>query len=174
MKLESLILVNWGSLRPGEYPMGNMTLLTGPTGSGKSTLLDALQTGMTAAYQNVFNYNPSQDETTQSARNGKTKRTLWSYIVGAEGDEGARGETARQRRRRRAGAAGWPGTPGGLPGTAPFAPAAGQAKVKRATDSRPWWPPRLGLTARVTAAKPLRNTLRSSSSMMLPWRSMTW
>ena len=94
MKLESLILVNWGSLRPGEYPMGNMTLLTGPTGSGKSTLLDALQTGMTAAYQNVFNYNPGQDETTQSARNGKTKRTLWSYIVGAEDNLFARPDGA--------------------------------------------------------------------------------
>jgi energy-coupling factor transporter ATP-binding protein EcfA2 len=84
MKLEKLILVNWGSLRAGEYPMGNLTLLTGPTGSGKSTMLDALQTVMTAAYQNIFSYNPGQDETTQTARNGKTKRTLWSYIVGAE------------------------------------------------------------------------------------------
>lgn len=84
MKLEKLILVNWGSLRSGEYPMGNLTLLTGPTGSGKSTMLDALQTVMTAAHQNIFSYNPGQDETTQTARNGKTKRTLWSYIVGAE------------------------------------------------------------------------------------------
>ena len=41
MKLSKLILVNWGSLRSDEYPIGNMTLLTGPTGSGKSTLLDA-------------------------------------------------------------------------------------------------------------------------------------
>lgn len=94
MKLESLILVNWGSLRPGEYPMGNMTLLTGPTGSGKSTMLDALQTGMTAVYQHIFSYNPGQDETTQSARNGKTKRTLWSYIVGAEDNLFARPDGA--------------------------------------------------------------------------------
>lgn len=84
MKLDRLILVNWGSLRSDEYPMGNMSLLTGPTGSGKSTMLDALQTVMTAVHQNIFSYNPGQDETTQSARNGKTKRTLWSYIVGAE------------------------------------------------------------------------------------------
>lgn len=94
MKLESLILVNWGSLRPGEYPMGNMTLLTGPTGSGKSTMLDALQTGMTAVYQHIFSYNPGQDETNQSARNGKTKRTLWSYIVGAEDNLFARPDGA--------------------------------------------------------------------------------
>lgn len=94
MKLESLILVNWGSLRPGEYPMGNMTLLTGPTGSGKSTMLDALQTGMTAVYQHIFSYNPGQVETTQSARNGKTKRTLWSYIVGAEDNLFARPDGA--------------------------------------------------------------------------------
>ncbi|MBM5571098.1 MULTISPECIES: SbcC/MukB-like Walker B domain-containing protein [Deefgea] len=94
MKLESLILINWGSLRPGEYPMGNMTLLTGPTGSGKSTMLDALQTGMTAVYQHIFSYNPGQDETHQSARNGKTKRTLWSYIVGAEDNLFARPDGA--------------------------------------------------------------------------------
>lgn len=94
MKLESLILVNWGSLRPGEYPMGNMTLLTGPTGSGKSTMLDALQTGMTAVYQHIFSYNPGQDETNQSARNGKTKRTLWSYITGAEDNLFARPDGA--------------------------------------------------------------------------------
>ena len=84
MKLEKLILVNWGALRSDEYPMGNMTLLTGSTGSGKSTLLDALQTVMTAAYQNIFNYNPGQDEVTQNSRSSKSKRTLWSYIVGAE------------------------------------------------------------------------------------------
>ncbi|PUA17024.1 ATP-binding protein [Glaciimonas sp. PCH181] len=84
MKLEKLILVNWGALTTQEYPMGNMTLLTGPTGSGKSTMLDALQTVMTAVYQNIFSYNPGQDESSQSTRNGKTKRTLASYIVGAE------------------------------------------------------------------------------------------
>jgi len=84
MKLDKLILVNWGALRTQEYPMGNMSLLTGPTGSGKSTMLDALQTVMTAVYQNIFSYNPGQDETNQASRNGKTKRTLWSYVVGAE------------------------------------------------------------------------------------------
>lgn len=84
MKLEKLILVNWGALRSDEYPMGNMTLLTGSTGSGKSTMLDALQTVMTAAYQNIFNYNPGQDESSQTSRSGKSKRTLWSYITGAE------------------------------------------------------------------------------------------
>lgn len=84
MKLEKQILVNWGALRSDEYPMGNMTLLTGSTGSGKSTMLDALQTVMTAAYQNIFNYNPGQDEVSQNSRSSKSKRTLWSYITGAE------------------------------------------------------------------------------------------
>ena len=94
MKLDKLILVNWGSLRSDEYPMGNMTLLTGPTGSGKSTLLDALQTVMTAAHQNIYSYNPGQDETTQTSRGGKSKRTLWSYIVGAEDNLFARPDGA--------------------------------------------------------------------------------
>lgn len=94
MKLDRLILVNWGALCSDEYPMGNMTLLTGPTGSGKSTLIDALQTVMTAVHQNIFNYNPGQDETSQGARNGKTKRTLWSYIVGAEDNLFARPDGA--------------------------------------------------------------------------------
>lgn len=94
MKLDKLVLMNWGALRSGEYPMGSMTLLTGPTGSGKSTMLDALQTVMTAAHQNLFSYNPGQDETNQGTRNGKTKRTLWSYIVGAEDNLFARPEGA--------------------------------------------------------------------------------
>lgn len=84
MKLDRLVLVNWGQIRPGEYEMGDMTLLTGQTGSGKSTLLDALQTVMTAAYPGIYNYNPGQDEVTQGQRRGKTKRTLESYVVGAE------------------------------------------------------------------------------------------
>lgn len=84
MKLDRLILVNWGQIRSGDYDMGDMTLLTGQTGSGKSTMLDALQTVMTAAYQGIFNYNPGQDEVSQGQRRGKTKRTLESYVVGAE------------------------------------------------------------------------------------------
>jgi len=94
VKLEKLILVNWGALRSDEYPMGNMTLLTGSTGSGKSTMLDALQTVMTAAYQNIFNYNPGQDEVSQNSRSSKSKRTLWSYITGAEDNLFARPDGA--------------------------------------------------------------------------------
>lgn len=84
MKLDRLVLVNWGQLRPGNFDMGDMTLLTGETGSGKSTMLDGLQTIMTAANKGIMNYNPGQDEVTQGQRKGKTKRTLESYIVGAE------------------------------------------------------------------------------------------
>lgn len=84
MKLDRLVLVNWGQLRPGNFEMGDMTLLTGETGSGKSTMLDALQTVMTAANKGIMNYNPGQDEVTQGQRRGKTKRTLESYVVGAE------------------------------------------------------------------------------------------
>ena len=84
MKLDRLVLVNWGQLRPGDYEMSNMTLLTGPTGVGKSTMLDGLQTVMTAAYQGIAAYNPGQDEVQQNQRRGKTKRTLESFICGAE------------------------------------------------------------------------------------------
>jgi energy-coupling factor transporter ATP-binding protein EcfA2 len=84
MKLDRLVLVNWGQLRPGNYDIGDMTLLTGPTGSGKSTMLDGLQTIMTAAYAGIVAYNPGQDEVQQGQRRGKTKRTLESFVVGAE------------------------------------------------------------------------------------------
>ncbi|RTL26923.1 MAG: AAA family ATPase [Burkholderiales bacterium] len=84
MKLDRLVLVNWGQLPPGDYELGNMTLLTGPTGAGKSTMLDALQTVMTASYQGIVAYNPGQEETHGTGRRGKTKRTLESFICGAE------------------------------------------------------------------------------------------
>ncbi|WP_306552854.1 ATP-binding protein [Acidovorax sp.] len=84
MKLDRLILVNWGQIPSGDYDMGDMTLLTGETGSGKSTLLDGLQTVMTAAYSGILNFNPGQDEVTQGQRRGKTKRSVESYVVGAE------------------------------------------------------------------------------------------
>jgi hypothetical protein len=84
MKLDRLVLVNWGQLPPGDYDLGNMTLLTGPTGAGKSTMLDGLQTVMTASYQGIVAYNPGQEETHGTSRRGKTKRTLESFICGAE------------------------------------------------------------------------------------------
>ncbi|WP_028731312.1 SbcC/MukB-like Walker B domain-containing protein [Pandoraea sp. E26] len=84
MKLDRLVLVNWGQLQPGNYELGNMTLLTGPTGAGKSTMLDGLQTIMTAAYQGIVAYNPGQEEVQQNHRRGKSKRTLESFVVGAE------------------------------------------------------------------------------------------
>ncbi|MNX22060.1 hypothetical protein D3C86_520300 [compost metagenome] len=84
MKLDRLVLVNWGQLQPGNYELGNMTLLTGPTGAGKSTMLDGLQTIMTAAYQGIVAYNPGQEEVQQNQRRGKSKRTLESFVVGAE------------------------------------------------------------------------------------------
>lgn len=84
MKLDRLVLVNWGQLQPGNYELGNMTLLTGPTGAGKSTMLDGLQTIMTAAYQGIVAYNPGQEEVQQNRRRGKSKRTLESFVVGAE------------------------------------------------------------------------------------------
>ncbi|MGB6053756.1 MAG: SbcC/MukB-like Walker B domain-containing protein [Burkholderiaceae bacterium] len=84
MKLDRLILVNWGQMSPGDYDMGDLTLLTGETGSGKSTMLDGLQTVMTAGFRGILNYNPGQEEVSQGQRSGKSKRTIESYVVGAE------------------------------------------------------------------------------------------
>lgn len=84
MKLDCMVLINWGQLRPGDYEIANLTLLTGPTGAGKTTLLDGLQTIMTAAYQGIVLYNPGQEEVQYGKRKGKTKRTLESFVVGAE------------------------------------------------------------------------------------------
>lgn len=95
MKLDRLILVNWGQIPSGDYEMGDMTLLTGETGSGKSTLLDGLQTVMTAAYSGILNFNPGQDEVTQGQRRGKTKRSVESYVVGAEYSKFSRPEGAQ-------------------------------------------------------------------------------
>lgn len=94
MKLEKLILVNWGALESKEYLMSNMVILTGMSGGGKSTMLDALQTVMTAAYGNISSYNPAQRAQDQNARGGMTKRTLPSYIVGAEDNLYARPQGA--------------------------------------------------------------------------------
>jgi hypothetical protein len=94
VKIKKIIALSWGLVQDREYDMGDATMLSGPTGAGKSTLIDALQTVMTAARQGAFSYNPGQDETTQGSRSGKSKRTLASYIVGAEDNLFARPEGA--------------------------------------------------------------------------------
>lgn len=94
MKIKKIIALSWGLVQDREYDMGDATILTGPTGAGKSTLIDALQTVMTAARQGAFSYNPGQDEISQNSRSGKSKRTLASYIVGAEDNLFARPEGA--------------------------------------------------------------------------------
>nr|WP_281354590.1 SbcC/MukB-like Walker B domain-containing protein [Pseudomonas akapageensis] len=78
-----MILGNWGQIEPGDYQLGDMTLLTGGSGAGKSTFLDALQMLMTAGYKGILHFNPAQGEVTQDQRQ-KTKRNLESYVVGAE------------------------------------------------------------------------------------------
>jgi hypothetical protein len=87
MYLKRAITVNWGNLPAEELEFGPVNLFSGGNGSGKTTAADALQTLMTAAYDNLFTYNPGQDETTQRGRGGKQVRTLASYILGC--DDGA-------------------------------------------------------------------------------------
>lgn len=90
MFCKKAILVNWGNIPPLEFDFGPVNLFSGGNGSGKTTAADALQSLMTAAHENLFNYNPGQDETTQRGRGGKQVRTLASYILGCDDGSYAR------------------------------------------------------------------------------------
>ncbi|WP_432257699.1 SbcC/MukB-like Walker B domain-containing protein [Cupriavidus sp. TMH.W2] len=82
MKLEKLILVNWGFVMSREYPFGDTTLLSGSTGVGKSSFQDAIQLVMTGGKQHINVFNSAQDESGASRAGGKVRRTLASYAVG--------------------------------------------------------------------------------------------
>ncbi len=90
MFLKRFIYVNWGNLPNSEFEFGPINLLSGGNGSGKTTAADAIQTIMTAAHENLFQYNPGQDETTQRGRGGKRVRTLASYVLGCDDGSYAR------------------------------------------------------------------------------------
>jgi energy-coupling factor transporter ATP-binding protein EcfA2 len=92
MFLRRFIFVNWGNIPNGEFEFGPVNLFSGANGSGKTTAADALQTIMTAAHENLFHYNPGQEETTQRGRGGKRVRTLASYILGCDDGSYARVE----------------------------------------------------------------------------------
>ena len=85
MYIGSIVVRNWANLPDKVYHPGMLTLITGSNGSGKTTLADAVQTVMSAAYHNLFQYNPGQDEVKHGSRK-KTKRTLANYALGC--DEG--------------------------------------------------------------------------------------
>ncbi|MCG6969399.1 MAG: hypothetical protein LJE85_06490 [Gammaproteobacteria bacterium] len=90
MFLKKFIFVNWGNIPNLEFDFGPINLFSGGNGSGKTTAADALQTIMTAAHENLFQYNPGQDETTQRGRGGKRVRTLGSYVLGCDDGSYAR------------------------------------------------------------------------------------
>lgn len=90
MFLKKFIYVNWGNIPHLEFDFGPINLLSGGNGSGKTTAADAIQTIMTAAHENLFQYNPGQDETTQRGRGGKRVRTLASYVLGCDDGSYAR------------------------------------------------------------------------------------
>ncbi|MCG8317513.1 MAG: hypothetical protein MI976_30215 [Pseudomonadales bacterium] len=84
MYIKKAIYVNWGNIPQLEFEFGPRNLFSGGNGSGKTTAADGIQTLMTAAHENLFNYNPGQDETTQRGRGGKQVRTLASYVLGCD------------------------------------------------------------------------------------------
>lgn len=89
MFLKKFVYVNWGNIPATDFEFGPINLLSGGNGSGKTTAADAIQTIMTAAHDNLFNYNPGQDEATQKGR-GKQVRTLASYVLGCDDGSYAR------------------------------------------------------------------------------------
>lgn len=90
MFCKKMIYVNWGNIPHLEFDFGPVNLFSGGNGSGKTTAADGIQTLMTAAYENLFTYNPGQDETTQRGRGGKQVRTTESYILGCDDGSYAR------------------------------------------------------------------------------------
>lgn len=137
MYLKKFIYVNWGNIPHAEFDFGPVNLLSGGNGSGKTTAADAIQTVMTAAHDNLFHFNPGQDESSQRGRGGKQVRTLASYVLGC--DDGA---YARPQACDGYLAAVFYPTPGedGEPFTAllamrAFVETAGQQKIARLDDS---------------------------------------
>jgi energy-coupling factor transporter ATP-binding protein EcfA2 len=92
MFLKKFVFVNWGNVPNCEFDIGPVSLFSGANGSGKTTAADAIQTVMTAAHENLFHYNPGQDENTQRGRGGKRVRTLASYVLGCDDGSYARTE----------------------------------------------------------------------------------
>src|SRR5690606_15451904 len=92
MFLKRLVLLRWGNIPDGEFEFGPVSLFSGANGSGKTTAADAIQTIMTAAHENLYHYNPGQEEPTQRGRGGKRVRTLASYVLGCDDGSYARTE----------------------------------------------------------------------------------
>ena len=90
MFLKKFIFVNWGNIPNLEFEPGPVNLFSGGNGSGKTTAADAIQTIMTAAHENLFHYNPGQDETSQRGRGGKRVRSQASYVLGCDDGSYAR------------------------------------------------------------------------------------
>lgn len=83
MKIKKIITINWANLENREYMLDDLVFLTGQTGVGKSTFLDAIQTALTAAYNNIVNYNAGQDESDKKSKH-KEYRKLEGYILGED------------------------------------------------------------------------------------------
>lgn len=90
MFLKRFVFINWGNIPSIEFEFGPINLFSGGNGSGKTTAADAIQTVMTAAHENLFQFNPGQDETTQRGAGGKRVRTLSSYVLGCDDGSFAR------------------------------------------------------------------------------------
>lgn len=84
MKIDKLILLNWGVLNDGEFIFDRITSITGETGVGKSSIGDAIQTIMGAALESIITYNAGQDESHQGKKKNRERRSHAGYVAGED------------------------------------------------------------------------------------------
>jgi hypothetical protein len=81
MIMKQVTALNWGQLPIGDVHLTEVVLLGGESGAGKTSFIDAVIGVMTGNELRFAKYNSAQAETASSK---KTKRTVASYILGAD------------------------------------------------------------------------------------------
>jgi energy-coupling factor transporter ATP-binding protein EcfA2 len=81
MMMKQVTALNWGQLPIGDVHLTEVVLLGGESGAGKTSFIDAVIGVMTGNELRFAKYNSAQAETASSK---KTKRTVASYILGAD------------------------------------------------------------------------------------------
>lgn len=93
MKLNSLILLNWGTLPDRTFDFVGTSALTGETGAGKTSVIDAMITVMTGGSSRLGRLNSASDDGKGARKRDAIYRTIEGYILGGHNKLFAR-ETA--------------------------------------------------------------------------------